>query len=121
MSTEAPSNLAFVARPEKTPAIEIHVNFGIFTGRTVMLSEIDRLAGWLLDEVEAITVIAEDRHQIGRRSEGSVHQVRVAVAEADAPSGAARSELERRLLERIDYWVRLCIADRHGELSGAGD
>jgi hypothetical protein len=116
MNTEAPSNLAFVAMPEEAPAIEIHVNFGIFAGRTVMLSEIDRLAGWLLDEVETITVIAEDRHQIGRTSEGSVHQVRVAVAEADAPAGAARVELENRLLERIDYWLRLCIADRRGEL-----
>ena len=116
MNTEAPSNLAFLATPEEAPAIEIHVNFGIFAGRTVMLSEIDRLAGWLLDEVENVTVIAEDRHQIGRTSEGSVHQVRVEIAEADAPTGVTRSELESRLLERIDYWVRLCIADRHGDL-----
>lgn len=117
MSTEAQSNLAFVAMQEEVPAIEIHVNFGIFAGRTVMLSEVDRLAAWLLDEVEAVTVIAEDRHQIGRKGEGSVHQVRIEVSQADAPAGAsARQELEQRLLERIDYWGRLCIADRHGEL-----
>ncbi len=117
MSADAQSSLAFVAAPEETPAIEIHVNFGVFSGRTVMLSEIDRLAAWLLDEVEAVTVIAEDRHQIGRNGEGSVHQVRIEVAEADAPAGKpSRRQLESRLLERIDYWVRLCIAERHGEL-----
>ena len=44
MNTEAPSNLVFLATPEEAPAIAIHVNFGIFAGRTVMLSEIDRLA-----------------------------------------------------------------------------
>jgi hypothetical protein len=117
MSADAPSGIAFVSAPEEAAAIEIIVNFGIFAGRNVMLSEIDRLAAWLLDEVEAVTVIAEDRHQIGRKGEGSVHQIRIQVDEADAPAeGPARRELESRLLERIDYWVRLCISDRHGEL-----
>jgi len=82
-----------------------------------MLAEIDRLASSLLDEVEALTVIAEDRHQIGRNAQGSVHQVRIDVSEKDAPEAPSeRRELERRLLERIDYWVRLCIAERHGDL-----
>ncbi len=119
MAADAQSSLAFVATPDEPAAIEIRVNFGIFAGRTVMLAEIDRLAAWLLDEVEAVTVIAEDRHQIGRTGEGSVHQVRIEVAEANVPGGAAgRRELEDRLLERIEYWVRLCIAERHSELGG---
>jgi hypothetical protein len=120
MSSDAHPSHAFVAAEREAAAIEIHVNFGVLAGRAVMLSEIDRLATWLLDEVEAVTVIAEDRHQIGRRGEGSVHRVRIEVAQADAPPGlAARRELESRLLERIDYWMRLCIAERHGELSEA--
>ena len=53
-----------------------------------MLSEIDRLAGWLLDEVEAVTVIAEDRHQIGRRSEDSAPGQGRGRRSLDAPSGA---------------------------------
>ena len=120
MSTDAQSSLAFVAAPDDPAAIEIRVNFGIFAGRSVMLAEIDRLAAWLLDEVEAVTVISEDRHQIGRTGEGSVHQVRIEVAEPNAPGGASeRHELERRLLERVDYWMRLCIAERHSELGAA--
>lgn len=115
---ETDTSLAFAAAREEAPAIEILVNFGAITGRTVMLAEIDRLAGWLLDEVGSVTVIAEDRHQIGRMAEGSVHQVRIDVNEGDAPAGPAeRRELEQRLLERVDYWVRRCRADRHVDLA----
>ncbi len=27
----------------------------------------------------------------------------------------ARDRLEERLLERVDYWARTCIAERHAE------
>jgi hypothetical protein len=118
MSTDALPLLAFIAAPDE-PAIEIRANFGVFAGRAVMLSEIDRLAAWLLDEVDAITVIAEERHEIGRTGEGSVHQVRIELSQEQVPAAASeREELERRLLERVDYWLRLCIAEREGD-SGA--
>jgi hypothetical protein len=117
MSSQPESTLAFATPPEDAPSIEIRVPFGALTGRTVMLAEIDRLAAWLLDDVGAITVVAEDRHQIGRTAEASVHQVRIDVDEADVPAAPARrQELEQRLLERVDYWVRTCFADRHTEL-----
>ena len=117
MSTQLESRLAFVAPPEEAPGIEIRVPFGAMTGRTVMLAEIDRLATWLLDDVGAVTVVAEDRHQIGRRAEASVHQVRIDVSEADvAAAPSKRRELEQRLLDRVDYWVRRCFADRHADL-----
>jgi hypothetical protein len=108
---------AFVAAPEEAPGIEIRVRFGALTGRTVMLAEIDRLAAWLLDEVGAVSVVAEERHEIGRRAEASVHQVRIDVSEADVPAAPAeRHELEQRILEHVDYWVRRCFADRHADL-----
>jgi hypothetical protein len=111
------SRIAFVASPEEAPGIEIRVPFGALTGRTVMLAEIDRLAAWLLDDVGAVTVVAEDRHEIGRTAEAAVHQVRIDVSEANVPPAAAeRRELEQRLLERVDYWVRGCFADRHADL-----
>jgi hypothetical protein len=117
MSTQLESRLAFVAAPEESPSIEIRVPFGALTGRTVMLAEIDRLATWLLDDVGAVTVVAEDRHEIGRRTEASVHQVRIDVNEPDVPaSPAEREALEKRLLERVDYWARRCFADRHADL-----
>lgn len=113
VATDAPSGLAFVSPPERA-AIEIRVNFGAFTGRNVMHAEIDRLASWLLDEIDKVTIVAEDRHEIGRAAEGWVHQVRIDVSEEAAPAAPAdRSELEQRLLERVDYWLRLCRQDRH--------
>jgi len=117
MSTPLESGLVHVAGPAEAPGIEICVPFGAVTGRTVMLAEIDRLAAWLLDEVGAVTVVAEDLHQIGRRAEASVHQVRIDVSEADVPAAPAeRHELEQRLLERVDYWMRRCFDDRHADL-----
>ena len=117
MSSQLEPSLAFVAAPEDASAIEIRVPFGAMTGRTVMLAEINRLAAWLLDEVGAVTVVAEDRHQIGRRAEASVHQVRIDVSEADVPPAPAeRQKLEERLVERVDYWARRCFADRHAAL-----
>jgi hypothetical protein len=112
------SSVAFVAAREHPAAVEIIVNFGAYTGRTVMLAEIDRLSAWLLDEVAAVTVVAEDRHQIGRVAQASVHRVRVEVSEDDVPPApAGRRELEQRLLERVDYWARRCRAERHVELA----
>jgi hypothetical protein len=109
--------LAFVPAPEEIPGIQICVPFGALTGRTVMLAEIDRLAAQLLDDVGAVTVVAEDRHQIGRTAEASVHQVRIQVSEGDVPAAPAdREELEQALLERIDSWVRACFSDRHSDI-----
>jgi hypothetical protein len=117
MSTELEPRLAFVVTPDEAPFIEVRVPFGALTGRTVMLAEIDRLAARLLDDVGAVTVVAEDRHEIGRKAEASVHQVRIDVAEADVPATPAeRREFERRLLEQVDDWVRGCFADRHADL-----
>jgi hypothetical protein len=119
---------AFIVAPHDQPAIEIRINFGIFAGREVTSVEIDRLADLLLDEVEGVTIVAEERHEIGHgkpallhevsRVEGSVHQVRIELGPERVPrAGAERRELERVLVERADYWLRLCVADRHGDLS----
>jgi len=108
--------LAFAFRDPARPAIEIRVNFGIFAGRAVTSAEIDRLAQWLLDEVDAVTIVSEERHEIGKAAEASTHQVRVEVAETGAPIDmGGRDRLEERLLERVDYWARTCIAERHAE------
>ncbi len=108
--------LAFATREHVVPAIEICVNFGIFAGRPVTSAEIDRLAQWLLDEVEAVTILSEERHEIGKAAEASSHQVRIECAETVVPMGTdARARLEERLLERVDHWARICIAERHAE------
>ena len=116
MEPSAESVLAFAIHNRVAPAIEIRVNFGIFAGRAVTSVEIDRLAQWLLDEIEAVTILSEERHEIGKAAEASTHQVRIEVAEDCVPADAgARDRLEQRLLERVDHWARTCIAERHGE------
>jgi hypothetical protein len=110
--------LVFVFRGDPDVAIEIRVNFGLFGGRDVTGWEIERLAPWLLDEVDAFTAIAEHRHQIGRTAQGAIHQVRIEIAKEHAPeTDAERRDLEQRLVERLDHWVRGCFADRHNELN----
>ena len=114
MSTNTEPILAFVFHDTVTPAIEIRVNFGIFAGRAVTLAEIDRLSQWLLDEVDAVTIVSEERHEIGKAAEASTHQVRIEVTEGVAPTDlGSRRRLEERLLERVDYWARTCVAERH--------
>jgi hypothetical protein len=106
--------LAFTVKEHQAPVIEIRVNFGVFAGRTVTSAEIDRLAEWLLDEVESVTIVSEDRHEIGKEAGASAHQVRIEVGGASAPLDRGElQQLEQRCLERADYWARACIADRH--------
>jgi hypothetical protein len=115
-----PSDLVFLSERDPDVAIEIRVNFGLFAGRDVTQREIDRLAIWLLDEVDSLTIVSEQRHQIGRTGGGSIHQIRVEIAKQDVPeSNGQRRELEQRLIERLDYWARRCFADRHNELEDA--
>jgi hypothetical protein len=113
--TEEPS-IAFSVAAHDQPGIEILVNFGIDAGREVTAAEIDHLAEWLLDDVEGVTIVSEDSHEIGSHSEGSVHQVRIKLEADRVPADElARKRLEERLIERADHWVRTCIADRHGD------
>jgi hypothetical protein len=103
-------SLAFIPGRD-SPAIEILVNFGVFAGRAASPAEIDRLGEWLLDTADAVTIICEERHEIGGSAEATVQQVRIEIAEDAAPADPTeRVVLEDRLLERASYWARACIA-----------
>ena len=109
---ENPS-LAFVADRDDAPEIQVRVNFGIFAGRAASPAEIDRLAEWLLDDLDSVTIVCEERHVIGGEAEASVHQVRIELAPGVVPiDGEERHALAERLVERADYWARACIAAR---------
>jgi hypothetical protein len=110
-STPAPQ-IAFATRvePPSKGQITVHVNFGVFTGREATQAEIDRLAAWLLERVEHVTIVSEVRHEIDRHSEAAVHQVRIDVPPHDGTS--AVYELERWIVEQAEHWARMCIADR---------
>lgn len=105
-----------VADPGAAAGIEVRVNFGVWAGREVSPAEIDRLARWLLDRVDQVSIVSEVRHEIDRRSEAAVHQIRITVAAAEPE----RAELERWLVDRVEYWARLCLSERTSEtVSGA--
>jgi hypothetical protein len=109
--------MAFAVHRHDPPAIEVRVNFGVFAGRGATQAEIDRLAQWLLDEVGKVSIISEERHEIDAHAEASVHQVRVEIADGVPEGDVEREALERRILERADYWVRQCVAERHAEIA----
>ncbi len=107
----------FASHDRVTPAIDVRVNFGIFAGRTVTAAEIDRLGQSLLDEIETVTILSEERYEISKAAEASAHQVRIEIPETGVPKPGteARERLQTRVIERVDHWARACIAERHGE------
>ncbi|HEY3920870.1 MAG TPA: hypothetical protein VGL76_02035 [Gaiellaceae bacterium] len=105
--------LAFAVVHHDQPAIEVRVNFGVFAGRHVTPAEIDDLAHFLLDEVGAVTIVAEERHELDRSLETSVHLVRIELAASQVPDNDLdRRRLEHKVVERAEHWARSCIAHR---------
>ncbi len=109
--------MAFAVHRHELPAIEVRVNFGVFAGRDATAAEIDRLAQWLLDEVGEVSIISEERHEIDAHVEASVHQVRIEISDGVPEGDVEREALERRILERAQYWVRQCVTERHAEIA----
>jgi hypothetical protein len=105
--------MAFIVEEREEPAIEVRVNFGVFAGRETTPAELDRLAEWLLDEVDEVSIISEDRHEIDGHVEASVHQVVIHVADARGDYWA----LAERIRDRADHWARLCVSERHAEIA----
>jgi uncharacterized protein YbcI len=87
---------------------DIRVNFGMFAGREATRAEIDDLANALLEEVDAITIVAEQRTIADREMEASVHQIRIELGE-DADT--------QRPLLITERWAEACVAERHAEIT----
>ena len=88
---------------------DIRINFGMFAGREATQAEIDDLANALLQEVEELTIVAEQRTIADREMEASVHQIRIELSEND---------LQRPLLI-AEQWAENCVAERHAEITEA--
>ena len=88
---------------------DIRVNFGVFAGREATQAEIDELANALLAEVDAITIVAEQRTVADREMEASVHQIRVELDEDADP---------QRPLLIAERWAEACVAERSADLAG---
>jgi hypothetical protein len=109
--------IAFATTTEPPP-LEIRVNFGIFAGRAATPAEIDDLAHALIPEVGEVSIVAEERHEIGEDAEASLHQVRIEVAEEHLPPfESAVEELRERLVAAAERWAEACIAERSVEVS----
>ena len=89
---------------------DIRVNFGMFAGREATQAEIDDLAHELLTQVDAITIVAEQRTVADREMEASVHQIRIELTDEDDP---------QRPLLIAERWAEACVAERHAEITEA--
>lgn len=110
--------LAFAVHEHEPPALEILVNFGVYAGREATAAEIDELAALLLDQVGAVSIVAEDRHEIDGRTEAAIHQVRIEIGPESLPADREElRELGGRVVVAAEHWAQACIADRHAEVS----
>src|SRR5436309_11437344 len=110
--------LAFCVREAEPPGVEVRVNFGVFAGRGATPAEIDDLASAPVPKVGEVSIVAEERHEIGEDTEASLNQVRIEVASDHLPDDERELDvLCGRLVEAAETWARGCIADRHAEVS----
>ncbi len=93
--------IAFVAEDG-----DIRVNFGVFAGREATPAEIEELAHSLLEQLEAVTIVAEQRYIVDREMEASVHQIRVEPGDGNVET----------LVALAAAWAGACITERHAEL-----
>ena len=102
--------IAFRVAEHDRPGLEVRVNFGLFTGRTVTQAEIDDLARALRPLAPSFEIVSEERHEFGNDVEMSVHQVVVETAETTV-------DLAMEVIAAAERWARACFAARHSELS----
>jgi hypothetical protein len=118
MGTEQQPQLAFCVREVEPPGVEVRVNFGMFAGRAATPAEIDELAKSLVPKVGEVSIVAEQRHEIGEDAEAQVTQIRIDVAPENLPDDPHELDmLCGRLVEAAESWARDCIAERHVEVS----
>jgi hypothetical protein len=109
--------VAFVVTDPASPGLVVRVNFGMHTGRDATAAEIDELGQALLPEVGTVSIVAEERHEIGEHAEASLHQVVIEIDESALPAAAEDVErLSARLVEEAVRWVDACAAERHVEV-----
>ncbi len=114
---ESDGLLAFATPRQAPPGIDVTINFGMFAGRAATAAELDHLAQALLPYVAEVTVVSEERHEVGHDAEASVYQVRVEVSSGELPDGELGEALRRRVVETAERWAEACIAERHAEVS----
>jgi len=85
---------------------DIRINFGVFAGREATPAEIEELAHILLEQLETVTIVAEQRYIVDREMEASVHQIRIEPGAGDLAA----------LVTIAAAWAEACISERHAEV-----
>jgi hypothetical protein len=110
--------LAFAVHEHEPPALEVRVNFGVYAGRDATPAEIDDLATSLLEQVGAVSIVSEERHEIDEHSEAAIHQVRIEIGQESLPTDRDQlQELGIRVVVAAEQWAQACIDQRHAEIS----
>jgi hypothetical protein len=110
--------LAFAVHEHEPPALEVRVNFGVYAGRDATPAEIDDLATSLLEQVGAVSIVSEERHEIDSKSEAAIHQVRIEIGQESLPTDRDQlQELGIRVVVAAEQWAQACIDQRHAEIS----
>jgi len=115
MNVQVEQVMAFETRTEP-PGLEIQVNFGVFAGRDVTPAEIDELGRLLVPEVGDVSIVAEERHELGAGHEAAVHLVRIEVPAEELPDDGL-AEFTQKLIGLAEIWARQCIAERHADVA----
>jgi hypothetical protein len=97
-------------REHDRPAIEIRVNFGVFSGRNATPAEIEELALVVREFAQAFAIVAEERHEFGDAAEASVHQVVVEVPQEAV--GEEPELLAEQIVLVANGWALDCFASR---------
>jgi hypothetical protein len=95
--------LVFAGERDGRP--ELVVNFGVYSGREATEAEVYRLAQILLEELDSVEIVAEQRYEFDKDVEATVHLVRVSL-----PLSAGGREAE--LAELVEAWAQDAIGER---------
>ena len=96
----------------KSPALAVLVNFGLVAGRKPTRAELEELAHAVREVVPILTVVDEQRFEVGEEIEVLLEEVRIEVPEsAVAMTGSDPLSLRTRIVEIADRWVSRCATD----------
>lgn len=99
------------ARPAE-PLVEVRVNFGILAGREATRAELEQLGRILVPEFGEVSIVSEQRHELGRTGGAAAHQVRVGLSLAGLAPREERHAALKRLVDATERWVSACVAER---------
>jgi hypothetical protein len=117
VDAEIPVPIAFASTDAEPPHLEIRINFGVFAGREATPAELDELGHAVIAEVGHVTLVSEHRHELGGRTETSLHQVRMDVPRSALPDDVVEAEWTcDRLVKLAERWARSCIGTRHADV-----